>query len=248
MARPSSTPGSPARRRPPRGAVAVAAAVLVLVVVGALLVVARGSGGGDGRADACDALRGDLRITGEAAFCDLRRTAFTTEAVRLRADGTVDPSDARRRRSACAADARAARDRALRAARTRTVASFGSFRWSPPGVCRSTRATLPAGVAARARADRLLTEAAAARDLDPAAALRLARRADALAGDGRSRAAVAQARAALRPTRPSPSTQVVSPNEYLGIDCASIRREFRVAPGTDPAHDPDGDGRACEGE
>lgn len=220
--------------------------VLVLVVAGALLAGAGGSGGGDDRADACDALRGDLRIAGETTVCDVRRTAFTTESVRLRDDGTVEPTDARRRRAACTADAGTARDRALRAARTRTVGSYASFRWSAPGVCRSTRATLPAGVAARARADRLLAEAARSQDLDPAAALRLARRADALAGDARSRAAVARARTALQPTRPSPSTQLVSPNEYLGIDCASIGREFRVAPGSDPAHDPDGDGRACE--
>ncbi|MDO9407651.1 hypothetical protein [Patulibacter sp.] len=247
MRRPSSRSSSVPGRPGPRVAVAGAAIVLVLVAV-VLLSGTGGSGGGDARADACRALQGDLRPDAGGARCDVPRTAFTTERVRLRPDGTVDPADARVRRAACARDARSARDRAVAAARTRTVGAYASYRWATPGVCRASRATLPAATAAGERATRLLEQADRAQAVDPAAALRLARRADAVMSSTRSRAAIARARAALEPSEPRPSTQLVSPNEYLGIDCASIGREFRVAPGSDPAHDPDGDGRACEGE
>lgn len=184
------------------------------------------------------------------ATCDVPRTAYTVEGVVLGPGGELDTADAARRRRTCATDAQTARTRALTAARTRTVTTYASFRWVAPGLCRSARTRLPAVLARGARADRLLEQAAAATPADPDAGLKLARRADALVGTAASRAAVARAEAAVRRTTAGggSSTQLVSPSEYLGIGCAQIGHAFRVAPGSDPAHDPDGDGRACEGE
>lgn len=226
----------------------------VVIAVAALLVVALtgdAPSAEDRQAATCRELDGDLLAASpDGGRCEAQRTAFTVETVLLTADGDLDAADRSRRRTRCAADAVRARARAVRSARTRTVTAYDSFRWVAPGVCRATRATLPVAEARASRADRLLSEAGDALTVDPEKSLRLATQADDLAGTAESRAAIAAARRALRPAGGGggTSTQLVSPNEYLGIPCSDIGRAFRVAPGSDPAHDPDGDGRACEGE
>jgi hypothetical protein len=229
--------------------------VLALVVAAAALIVVLAGGDADDssdrRAATCRKLGGDLRVRADGgAACDVQRTAFAVDVVVLRPDGSLDPADARRRRAACEAVARTARDRARSAARTRTVRSYASSRWAAPGVCRSTRVALGAAEGRALRAERLVDEALAGLDADPEAALRLAERADAVRSTAASRAAIGRARDAIRRTTApgsGASPQLVSPNEYLGLGCDQIGHEFRVAPGSDPAHDPDGDGRACEG-
>lgn len=229
-------------------------AVALVLAAAALLVVALTGddpSAEDRQAATCRELDGDLvSATPDGGRCDAQRTAFTVETVLLEADGDLDAADRARRREACTTDADRARARAVRTARTRTVTTYESFRWTASGVCRGTRSTLPVATASASRADRLLGESEDALEVDPEKALRLATQADDLAGTAESRAAITAARRALRPSGGGggTSTQLVSPNEYLGIPCSDIGRAFRVAPGSDPAHDPDGDGRACEGE
>lgn len=226
----------------------IAAAVLALAVPAAL------TGCGDDedpRAVTCATLRGDLRLgTDGTGTCEVPRTAYAVETVRLDADGALDAADAARRRAACEADARRAVERARAAAGRRTAGTFASARWEDPGVCRARSERLPAAEARALRAERLVDEGRTAlRAGNTETALYLARQADALASSVGSRGLVTRARAAAAGGPPGgPSTSVVSPNEYLGLPCSQIGHAFRVAPGSDPAHDPDGDGEACEGE
>lgn len=241
-----------APRRPgPLLAAAVLAAVLVALVA---LIATGGDGdaGGDAGAEVtCRELDGALRAGADGdPICQVPRTAYAVETVRLRPDGGLVAADAAARRAACTADARRARTRARSSVRSGGSAAYDSYRWTTPGVCRAARARLTAGEVREVRAAPLL---AAARDAlevgDPATALRDARRADGLVSTAASRALVARAERARDDearARDGASDQIVSPNEYLGLPCSEIGRPFRVVPGSDPAHDPDGDGRACE--
>lgn len=247
----AAAPGAGARRPGPL----LVAAVLTLVLAGLLAAIVSGGddGGDDGAAATCRSLQGTLRAGDDGdPVCETRRSAYAVETVRLRPGGGVVAADAAARRAACARDARTARARARARVRAGRPADYATYRWTAPGACRSSRATLPAGEVRALRAAPLL---AAARDAleagDPVAALRDARRADDLAGSDRTRALIARAaraRAAEAADRDRAARRLVSPNEYLGLSCAAIGHAFRVALGSDPAHDPDGDGEACEAE
>lgn len=248
------SPSASTSRRPgPLLAAAVLAAVL-LALVALLVTGGDGDGGGDTGAEAtCRALDGTLRAGADGdPVCEVPRTAFATEIVRLRPDGGLVASDVAARRAACAADAGRAAARARTRARSGGPASYDTYRWRAPGVCRAARGRLGVSEVRRARADPLLSAAREALDVgDVAGALRVARRADALVGTAETAALVdrvERARADEARDRRRSADGLVSPNEYLGLPCSAIGRSFRVAPGSDPAHDPDGDGRACEGE
>ncbi|WP_026909825.1 hypothetical protein [Patulibacter minatonensis] len=244
-------PSAPAPRTRP--AVVVAVVALVLVVAGAAFALTRDDGpdAGSRLTAVCAALGGRVTGSGRAGgTCDVPRDRRTVDTVALRPDGTADPADRARRRAACRTAATAAVDRAVALARRRTVTSYASVAWVAPGLCRARTVRASGAVAVRLRQARLLALAReATADGRAEDAVADAERADAQGSTAETRAAVGAARAALRRTTPRApdATQVVSPNEYLGLSCAAIGHAFRVAPGSDPAHDPDGDGRACEG-
>jgi hypothetical protein len=246
-----AVPSAPALRTRPTVLVAV---VLVLIVVaGAAYALTRGDEpDADGRvAAACAALGG--RVTGSSpsgGTCDVPRDPGTVDAVALQADGGLVLADRERRRAACRTAAADALDRAVELAHRRAVTSYASFSWVAPGLCRGRTVRASGSAAVRLRQARLVASArAATADGRAQDAVRDAERADAQGSTARTRATLAAARAALSRTTPRApdEVQLVSPNEYLGLSCAAIGHAFRVAPGSDPAHDPDGDGRACEG-
>ncbi|MEV4419877.1 hypothetical protein AB0L40_07875 [Patulibacter sp. NPDC049589] len=240
------------RRRLP---VVIGALVLVLVALAAVILTRGGDGDGVARqAATCDRLGGKITGSSDArGYCDVPRAPGTVETVVLRGDGGLDVGDLRRRRAACAADPDRVRRTALVRARTRTVDSYVALSWRAPGVCRGRETRVTGAERVRFRQARLLDRARVALTAGRADdALADARAADDLASTTATRASVSRARRAVRrtsgPGSGSSGTQLVSPAEYLGLSCAEIGHAFRVAPGADPPHDPDGDGQACVGQ
>lgn len=66
----------------------------------------------------------------------------------------------------------------------------------------------------------------------------------------RQRAEAERIAAAAEPPPPpsAPEPEPVAAPDYSGMTCAEIGHSFYVTPGSDPEHDADGDGEACESE
>jgi hypothetical protein len=170
------------------------------------------------------------------------RTLLIAGALLFLLGGVIPPGDQPRATSAASAVAEG-------------TATAGGRATSEPGATTATT-TVDAGAAAaqaaahreRARAARAAKRAAARaakqRSQRRAAARRKAARVRARRATRRAaarRAAEAERQAALAA---APATE--DPSQYAGMNCSEIGHAFSVTPGSDPEHDRDGDGGACE--
>ncbi len=60
--------------------------------------------------------------------------------------------------------------------------------------------------------------------------------------------AAAERAAATPPPAPEPEPEPVATPDYSGMNCSEIGHSFHVTPGSDPDHDADNDGVACESQ